>query len=216
MSNNLWILPTPQTTSYHTMSTINSQSHSTALTVISANIEGLTAAKASMLSEMCKWEHCHCLSIQETHRALHLAMPKIPGMTLVNVTVVYVWEKDNVELISIEMSEVVVQPTKREVCTTNTRIRKTTLYILWMKKRLSSGQISATSSHWSTIQNYLCRSTVQDGREATTPTSSLYLRALLTCAENQAWAYPSHATSPDLCTCKPVSCGTSNTIQKTL
>ena len=29
-------------------------------------------------------------------------------------------------------------------------------------------------------------------------------------------AYPSHATSPDLCTCKSGSCGTSNTIQKAL
>ena len=32
------------------------------------------------------------------------------------------------------------------------------------------------------MQNYLSRSTVQDGREATTPTSSLFLNALLTCA----------------------------------
>ena len=32
------------------------------------------------------------------------------------------------------------------------------------------------------MQNYLSRSTVQDGREATTPTSYLYLRALLICA----------------------------------
>ena len=52
-----------------------------------------------------------------------------------------------------------------------------------MEKR--SGQTHATS-HWSTMQNYLSRSTVQDGREATTPTSSLYLRALLTYVENQS------------------------------
>ena len=81
MSNNLRILPTHQTTSNHTMSTVNSQSLSTALTVISANNEGLTASKASMLSETCKREHCHCL--QETHRAPHLSRPKIPGMTLI-------------------------------------------------------------------------------------------------------------------------------------
>ena len=54
MSNNLRILPTHQTTSNHTMSAVNSHSLSTALTVISANIEGLTAFKASILSEMCK------------------------------------------------------------------------------------------------------------------------------------------------------------------
>ena len=83
MSNNLRILSTPQTTSNLTMSTANSQSLATALTVISANIEGFTATKASMLSEMCKREHCHCLGLQETHRAPHLAKPKIPGMTLI-------------------------------------------------------------------------------------------------------------------------------------
>ena len=37
-------------------SAVNSQSLSTALTVISANIEGLTTSKASILSEMCKRE----------------------------------------------------------------------------------------------------------------------------------------------------------------
>ena len=96
------------------------------MTVISANIEGLTASKASMLAEMCKREHCHCLCLQETHRAPHLARPKITGMTLVaerphikydcailirsgmKVKGVSVWEQDNVELISIEMHGVVV------------------------------------------------------------------------------------------------------------
>ena len=38
----------------HTMSAVTSQSISTALTVISANTEGLTAVKASILSDMCK------------------------------------------------------------------------------------------------------------------------------------------------------------------
>ena len=65
------------------MSIVNRQSLFTALAVISANIEGLTASKASMLSEMCKREYCHCLCLQETHRAPHLARPKIPGMTLI-------------------------------------------------------------------------------------------------------------------------------------
>ena len=35
----------------HTMSAVNNQSLSTPVTVISANIEGLTASKASILSE---------------------------------------------------------------------------------------------------------------------------------------------------------------------
>ena len=124
MSNNLRILTTHQTTSNHTISTLNSLS--TALTVMSANIEGLTASKASMLSEMCKREHCHCMCLHETHRAPHRARLKIPGMTLIaerphikygsaflirsdlKVKGVSVWKQDNVELISIEMPRVVV------------------------------------------------------------------------------------------------------------
>ena len=108
------------------MSAVNSQSLSTALTVISANIEGLTSSKASMLSDMCKREHSHCLCLQKTHSTQHLARPKIPGMTLIaerphikygsailirsdmKVKGVSVWEQDNVELISIEMPGVVV------------------------------------------------------------------------------------------------------------
>ena len=65
------------------MSAVNSQSLSTALTVKSANIEGLTASMASILSEMCKRERCHCLCLQETHRPTNLSWPKIAGMSLV-------------------------------------------------------------------------------------------------------------------------------------
>ena len=65
------------------MFAVTSQSLSTALTVISANIEGLTAAKASILSEMCKRECCHYLCLQETHRSTNLPRPKIAGMSLV-------------------------------------------------------------------------------------------------------------------------------------
>ena len=54
-----------------------------ALTVISANIEGLTAVKSFILSEMCKRECCHCLCFQETHRSTNLPRPKIAGMSLV-------------------------------------------------------------------------------------------------------------------------------------
>ena len=61
----------------------NSQDLSTVMTVMSANIEGLTASKVSMLSEMCKREHCHCLCLQETHRAPHLARPNITGMPFI-------------------------------------------------------------------------------------------------------------------------------------
>ena len=108
------------------MSDSNSQELSTAMTVITANIEGLTVSNASMLSEMCKREHCHCLCLQETRRAPHLARSKITGMTLVaerphikygsdilirsdlKVNGVSVWEQDKVELISIKRPGVVV------------------------------------------------------------------------------------------------------------
>ena len=99
------------------MSDANSQDLSTAMTVLSANVESLTASKASMLSEMYKREHCHCLCLQETHKAPHPAGLKITGMTVIAerpnieydsailirsdmmVKSLSVWEQDNVELI---------------------------------------------------------------------------------------------------------------------
>ena len=54
-----------------------------ALTVISANVEGLTASKASIISEMGKEKHFHCLCLQETHRSKDQARERIPGMALV-------------------------------------------------------------------------------------------------------------------------------------
>ena len=142
---------------------------STSLTVISENIEGLTASKASMLSEMYKREHCNCLCIQDTHRAPHLARPKIPGMTLIaerahikhgsailirsdlKVKGVSVWEQDIVELISIEMPGVVVhsvcKPPTRSVYYQHldTEINLILCSETSMEKRLNSGQICATS-----------------------------------------------------------------------
>ena len=51
--------------------------------MISKNIEGLSAVKDSMLSDLCKEPHFHCLSLQETHRGERKAWPRIPGMVLV-------------------------------------------------------------------------------------------------------------------------------------
>ena len=105
---------------------VTSQSLSTALTVISANIEGLTAAKASILSEMCERECCHCLCLQETHRSTNLQRPKIAGMSFVierphskygsailirsdlKVKKIYERVQGTVELITIVMPGVVV------------------------------------------------------------------------------------------------------------
>ena len=126
MIDNMRNLPTHQTISNHTVSAVNSQSLSTARTVILANIEGLTASKASILSEMCKRERCHCLCLQETHISTHLSRPKIAGMSLVaerphnkygsailirdNLKVDNIYERvqGTVELITIVMSGVVV------------------------------------------------------------------------------------------------------------
>ena len=108
------------------MSAVTSQSLSTALNVISANIECLTAVKASILSEMCKRECCHCMCLQETHRSTNLPRPKIAGMSLVverpynkydnpilirndlKVKKIYERVQVTVEIISIVMSGVVV------------------------------------------------------------------------------------------------------------
>ena len=64
------------------MSTTSNQSLSSALTVISANIEGLSGVKASMLSDLCKEQHGHCLCLKETQRCKKREA-QIPGMTLV-------------------------------------------------------------------------------------------------------------------------------------
>ena len=125
------------------MSAVNSQSLSTALTVISTNIEGLTASKTSILSDMCKRERCHCLCLQETHRPTNLSRSKIAGMSLVaerphnkygsailirddlKVDNVYERVQGTVELITIVMSGLVVhsvyKPPKRPVCAPSTR-----------------------------------------------------------------------------------------------
>ena len=109
------------------MSTPNSQSLHTALTVISANLEGLTAVKAFMLSVMCKDKHCQCLCLQETHRSQTQARPRIPGMSLVverphnkygsavsirddlKVKGISICEDDDVELIKIELCIAIIQ-----------------------------------------------------------------------------------------------------------
>ena len=106
------------------MSAIHRQSSSDVLIVIAANIVGLTANKASILSELCKDKHCHCLCIQETNRAKDQARPSIHGMALVverphnkhgssvfvsyglKVNSISVCEEDNVEFITVELSPI--------------------------------------------------------------------------------------------------------------
>ena len=110
------------------MSAVHSQSTLRAMTVISANVEGLSANKASILSELCKIQHCHCLCLQETHRAKDQARPKILRITLVaerphnkhgssvfvrdglKVNSISVCEEENVEFITVELPGAVVHP----------------------------------------------------------------------------------------------------------
>ena len=104
----------------------SSQNHYVAMTVISVNVEGLTYSKTSILSVMCKEQHCHCLCVQETQRSKDQARPRMPGMTLVaerphnkhgssvfirdclKVNNISVCEEENVELIIVELPGVVV------------------------------------------------------------------------------------------------------------
>ena len=99
------------------MSVIHSPSTSDALSVISANVEGLTANKASILSELCKDIHCHCLCLQETHRAKDQDVAEHPhnkhGSSVfvrdgLKVNSISVCEEDNVEFITVELPSVVV------------------------------------------------------------------------------------------------------------
>ena len=74
---NIISIPPP----HQKMSITSSQTLSSALTVISVYIEGLSAVKASMLSDLYKEQHCLCL--QETNRGARKARHINPGMTLV-------------------------------------------------------------------------------------------------------------------------------------
>ena len=108
------------------MSTTSSQSIPSVMTVISANIEGLLAVKAAMISDLCKEPYCHCLCLQETHRGAIKARPRIAGMTLVaecphdkygraifirvdlKVKRIYATAVNHVEMITTRLHDVVV------------------------------------------------------------------------------------------------------------
>ena len=92
--------------------------------MITANIEGLSAVKVAMLSDLCKEQHCLC--IKETHRGARKARPRIPGMTVVakrphnkygsaifirddlKVKSISVTAVNHVEVITAELPDVVV------------------------------------------------------------------------------------------------------------
>ena len=97
-----------------------------ALTVLSANIEGLSSAKEQILAELCSNLHCDVLCLQETHRGSNNNRPSIPGMVPVierphdkygsaifvkassAIESSSVSEVDNIEVLSVELSKVVI------------------------------------------------------------------------------------------------------------
>ena len=97
-----------------------------ALTVISANVESISSAKQEILAELCSKLRCDVLCLQETHRASDNNRPTIPGMVLVTerphrqygsaifvkassaIEATSVSEDDNIEVLSVELSSVVV------------------------------------------------------------------------------------------------------------
>ena len=90
-----------------------------ALTVISANTEGFSTAKQQILAELCSNLHCDVLCLQETHRGSDNNRPSIPGMVLAIerphrqygsaiMEATSVSEDDNIEVLTIELSNVVI------------------------------------------------------------------------------------------------------------
>ena len=106
------------------MSAAHSQSPSVAMTIISANVDGLTSSKASILSVMCK-EH---VIVSNKHQSNDQARPRITGMVLVSVRPhnkhgssvfirdgqqvnnISVCEEENVELITVELPVMLYTP----------------------------------------------------------------------------------------------------------
>ena len=151
------------------MSVVHSQSHSVAMTVISANVEGVTASKASILSVMCNEQHCHCLCLQETHRSMVQAKPWIPGIALVaerphkrgstvfirdglKVNNISVCEEGNVELITVELFGVIVHSMYKPP-----------------PEPFRLPALGQTTCHSYTTRNYRNHSTVQYGKKIYNP-----------------------------------------------
>ena len=52
-----------------------------ALTIASANVEGLPSSKQELFANICKDHHCDVLCLQETHCGTAHKRPKIHGLT---------------------------------------------------------------------------------------------------------------------------------------
>jgi len=57
--------------------------NASAFTVLTLNIEGLSACKSELLATLCTETQCDVLCLQETHRDETNIRPRIPGMNLI-------------------------------------------------------------------------------------------------------------------------------------
>ena len=107
-----------------------------AFTVISANIEGLSAAKQQILADRCSYLHCDVLCLQETHRGSNDCRPTIPGMVLIAESphpkygsamfakantvckAPFISATDNLEVISVEFCNIVITSIYKPPATT--------------------------------------------------------------------------------------------------
>ena len=89
-----------------------------ALTIMSFNIEGLSAAKQQLVADLSKKHECAVLCIQETHHGPDDIRPNIPGMeiaierpnaqyvTIVNAT--SLTDVNNIEILRVDLSGISV------------------------------------------------------------------------------------------------------------
>ena len=99
---------------------------SKSLKALSFNVEGLSLAKAELISNLCKFENCDILCLQETHRDEKTVRPRIAGMKLITElplekyssaifckieiqpTNVLKINQDDIELLTIETEQVAI------------------------------------------------------------------------------------------------------------
>ena len=113
-----------------------SASKSKSLKAISFNVEGLSSAKAELISNLFKFENCDILCLQETHRDEKPVRLKIAGMKLITElphekcgsailckmeiqpTNVLKINQDDIELLTIETYQVAITSIYKITCCT--------------------------------------------------------------------------------------------------
>ena len=96
------------------------------MTVISLNIEGLSAAKEDLIAKMCFKHKCSVLCLQETHRGPQSHRPKVNGMTCIvalphdkygstifvkegtTVKSIHTDDQNNIETLSVDLGRIVI------------------------------------------------------------------------------------------------------------